>query len=194
MRGNLKTRGFTLIELMIVVAILGILAAMAIPAFTKYIRRSKTSEALMNLRKIFDGSVAYYERDFAGRFGQRIDQQFPGQNADRVGATPGENFCCGQGGQGADKCLPQNSMVGGVSVWDQPTWQALSFGIDDPHYFWYSYDSTGIGVSSRFTARAEGNLNCSNDAVYSIFERVGGVGPQGQVVGGAGVFSARETE
>mgnify|MGYP001011415897 CR=1 FL=1 len=43
----------------------------------------------MNLRKIFDGSVAYYERDFAGRFGQRIEPQFPGQAADRVGATPG---------------------------------------------------------------------------------------------------------
>lgn len=44
-----KAKGFTLIELMIVVAIVGILAAIAIPAYQDYVARAQTSEALMLL-------------------------------------------------------------------------------------------------------------------------------------------------
>ena len=53
-------KGFTLIELMIVVAIIGILAAIAIPNFLKFQAKSKQSEAKSNLGAIFTGQVSYF--------------------------------------------------------------------------------------------------------------------------------------
>src|SRR5215510_12539123 len=62
-----KKSGFTLIELMIVVAILGILAALAIPAFIRYVRRSKTSEATGNLNSLFKSAASYMAPERSGQ-------------------------------------------------------------------------------------------------------------------------------
>jgi len=53
-------RGFTLIELMIVVAIIGILAAIAIPNFLRYQAQSRQAEAKTNLGGIFVAETSYY--------------------------------------------------------------------------------------------------------------------------------------
>ena len=64
-------KGFTLIELMIVVAIIGILAAIAIPNFLKFQAKSKQSEAKANLGAIFTGETSYFgEANTYGNYGQ----------------------------------------------------------------------------------------------------------------------------
>jgi type IV pilus assembly protein PilA len=55
----MRKNAFTLIELMIVVAIIGILAAIAVPNFVKFQCRSKQSEAKGNLKAIFVSEESY---------------------------------------------------------------------------------------------------------------------------------------
>jgi len=55
-----REKGFTLIELMITVAILGILAAVAIPSFLQYQSRARQSEAKISLGAMYTLQVAYF--------------------------------------------------------------------------------------------------------------------------------------
>src|SRR5476651_1452495 len=57
---RIAVKGFTLIELIIVVAIIGLLAALAIPNFIKFQARSRQSEVKSNLKALFTAEKSYY--------------------------------------------------------------------------------------------------------------------------------------
>lgn len=186
--------GFTLVELMVVVAIIGILAAVAIPAFMKNVKKSKTAEATINVKKITEGAVAYIHGEMnAAGSAVPIAKQFPTTEV----ATPALGACCLQPGQ---KCAPNHAQ------WTTPAWQALTFGMDDPHYYSYTYTRNANGASGTppsaladgstpsefFFADAQGDLNC--DAIYSTFEMFGAVAIDGSITTGAGIYSTNELE
>jgi prepilin-type N-terminal cleavage/methylation domain-containing protein len=149
--------GFTLIELMMAVAIIGVLAATAIPAFSKYIRKAKTAEARQNLKKISDGARQYYldqqAADVTGM--QPLPPQFPSA---LIAITPWDNTCCANGAAGTkEKCQPTPNGVG-----DHPAWTALQFSLSEPTYYLYFYYRSGPPFGNEFTAWAQGNLDCDN--------------------------------
>ena len=59
-------KGFTLIELMIVIAIIGILAAVAIPMYSDYTKKSRTSEVAPNLKEVVKMQILWKEDPNAG--------------------------------------------------------------------------------------------------------------------------------
>jgi type IV pilus assembly protein PilA len=168
-------QGFTLIELMIVVAIIGILAVLAIVGVTRYLRSAKEAEARNTLGTIQKNAAEALERD-------KMDGTWkaPGST---IGAA--RAFCTTDtvNPMVPATVTPAGKYVSAAADWDglkKPVegWFCLKFEMAEPQYYSYKYVATGTGTTDGDKVVMDGFGDLDGNGTTSTFEMTG------QIVGG----------
>jgi len=188
-----KKSGFTLIELMIVVAILGILAAVAVPAFLGYMRRAKTAEVTNNLNNLFKLANVYFMKEHSPQSAE-VTTSFANcvvpSTAVRQPTTPGST---------KQQFMDKSS----------PSWIDLGFTISDLVYFTYNITADALGTSpncvltgeviappatgiAMYTLTSNGDLD--DDGIESTFEVAISADSNMQMKRAVGFYIINETE
>jgi prepilin-type N-terminal cleavage/methylation domain-containing protein len=155
-----QEQGFTIVEVMIVVAIIGILSSVSVYAFQHFSKKSKASEANVKLQQIAQGAMAWFSIEKLDKKGKVLPQHFPHKSSP---ALPGTRLSrstvptmklCGKGTRDGRYPIQQQQ-------WKVSPWKQLKFHVNHEHYFQFVYAAAGTGTKATFEAVARADLNCN---------------------------------
>ena len=159
-----RNEGFTLVELMIVVSIIGVLASLAIYGVARYLKNAKTAEATRSLGAIQIGAQQQYQKETPYGGGDVFVHTF----CDTAPLTPGVVPAARK------EAVP-------ASAWNHAGWACLKFSIVDPQFYAYRHETNGsTGTAAAYTASAYGDLD--GNGTTSTFEVTGHGGHFGDAV------------
>jgi len=143
-------RGFTLVELMIVVAIVGILAALAVYGVSKYVKNAKTAEARDALGRMGKDAVSAFQRE-----------SMAGSVVALGGSRASIHRLCGDAAAVPAAGVPASEKYQSTPSDWSGGWTCLKFSMNEPQYFQYEYNLTGTGdaTGDTFQCIARGDLD-----------------------------------
>jgi len=201
MRTTRQPRGFTLVELMIVVAIVGVLAALAIYGVSAYLSSSKAAEAKNNTGAITRAAVAAYQR--VGAPNQLLGAGSAASGASQELCESATYVPGGMSTPKGKKYQPKTKDGDFDSHSSTKGWRCLKFSISQPIIYKLGYlknnqfpgsgdmFSSAAGANDYFVAGAMGDTD--GDGVLAQFIR-GGVVRDGQVVTSTEITVWNESE